>query len=94
MRAGVAAVTGTATPEAVLTPTQLRVLQLVSEGLSNKEIAHRLACSESTVAHHRMACLERLGAANTAQAVAIYVAARKARRPAPVLCGQIGLELE
>jgi DNA-binding NarL/FixJ family response regulator len=44
----------------VLTPRQREVLQLIAEGLSTKEIAHRLDLSVKTVETHRTALMERL----------------------------------
>jgi DNA-binding NarL/FixJ family response regulator len=62
----VAAFTGAnGTPEAgpfeKLTPRQREVLQLIAEGLSNKEIAARLNLSLKTVESHRTELMERLG---------------------------------
>jgi DNA-binding CsgD family transcriptional regulator/tetratricopeptide (TPR) repeat protein len=52
-----------------LTPRELEVLTLVSEGLHNAEIAGRLFVSEKTVAHHVSAILRKLGVPNRVQAV-------------------------
>jgi len=41
------------------------------EGLSNEEIGERLTISPSTARHHVSACLQKLGAANRAQAAAL-----------------------
>ena len=38
---------------AALTPQERGVLQLIAEGLSNKEIAHTLGCAVNTVHAHR-----------------------------------------
>ncbi len=48
-------------PFEVLTPRQREVLQLIAEGLSNKEIASRLDLSVKTVETHRTELMERLG---------------------------------
>ena len=48
-------------PFEVLTPRQREVLQLIAEGLSNKEIATRLDLGVKTVESHRMELMERLG---------------------------------
>ena len=52
-----------------LTPRELEVLTLLSEGLHNAEIADRLFLSEKTVAHHVSAILRKLGVPNRVQAV-------------------------
>jgi DNA-binding NarL/FixJ family response regulator len=48
-------------PFEVLTPRQRQVLQLIAEGLSNKEIAGRLEVSVKTVDTHRTELMQRLG---------------------------------
>jgi DNA-binding CsgD family transcriptional regulator/tetratricopeptide (TPR) repeat protein len=53
-----------------LTPRELEVLQLVSEGLRNAEIAARLVLSERTVDHHVQAILRKLRVRSRAQASA------------------------
>jgi DNA-binding NarL/FixJ family response regulator len=54
---------------ASLTPQQVRVLMMLSEGLANKQIAHALDISEATVKAHVSAVLQKLGADNRTQAV-------------------------
>lgn len=54
-----------------LTPQQFRVLQMVSTGLLNKQIAHDLGVSEATIKTHMTAILRKLGANNRTQAVLI-----------------------
>lgn len=54
-----------------LTPQQLRVLQMVSTGQLNKQIAHELDVSEATIKTHMTAILRKLGATNRTQAVLI-----------------------
>jgi two-component system, LuxR family, response regulator FixJ len=44
-------------------------MHLVAEGLSNKEIAHRLGISPRTVENYRAWVMERMGAANLAELV-------------------------
>lgn len=56
-----------------LTPRETEVLQLVSEGNSNKEIGNRLFISEETVKGHVKNILEKLGANDRTQAVTIAV---------------------
>ena len=53
-----------------LTARELEVLSLVSEGLSNAEIADRLVLSERTVAHHVSAILRKLQVPSRARAAA------------------------
>lgn len=54
-----------------LTPQQFRVLQMLGEGLLNKQIAYELGVSEATVKAHMTAVLRKLGANNRTQAVLI-----------------------
>ena len=58
-----------------LTPRQLEILNLLSEGLSNAEIAGRLFISESTVKWHVAKILRALDVSSRAQAVARFLAA-------------------
>jgi DNA-binding NarL/FixJ family response regulator len=52
-----------------LTPRELEVLQLLSDGLSNKAIADRLGISEHTAKFHVNAILGKLGAQGRTDAV-------------------------
>ncbi|MGE3958504.1 MAG: response regulator [Vicinamibacterales bacterium] len=52
-----------------LTPRELEVLQLICDGLSNKEIAVRLGLSANTVAVHRARIMNALGVHKTAELV-------------------------
>lgn len=52
-----------------LTPQQFRVLQMVSTGLLNKQIAWELGVSEATIKAHMTAIMRKLGAGNRTQAV-------------------------
>ena len=52
-----------------LTPRELEVLQLICSGLSNKEIAEKLALSVNTVAVHRANIMNALGLHKTAELV-------------------------
>ncbi len=54
---------------ATLTPQQVRVLMMLSEGLLNKQIAHALRVSEATVKAHVSAILQKLGVESRTQAV-------------------------
>jgi DNA-binding NarL/FixJ family response regulator len=63
---------------ASLTPQQMRVLQMLSEGLLNKQIAYELSVSEATVKAHVSAILMKLGVESRTQAV---IAASKIEIP-------------
>ena len=54
---------------ASLTPQQMRVLMMLSEGLLNKQIAYELSVSEATVKAHVSAILTKLGVDSRTQAV-------------------------
>ena len=54
---------------ASLTPQQLRVLMMLSQGLLNKQIAYALKVSEATVKAHVSAILQKLGVDSRTQAV-------------------------
>ncbi|MBL8303298.1 MAG: response regulator transcription factor, partial [Ideonella sp.] len=74
----------------LLTARQRRILDLLCEGLSNREMAARLCRSERTVEGHVAALLARLGVRGRAEAVALAAAttfggqaAARVRRPVP-----------
>ena len=52
-----------------ITPRELEVLQLIAEGLSNKEMAARLFVSENTIKTHTSRVFDKLGASRRTQAV-------------------------
>ena len=52
-----------------LTPQQVRVLMMLSEGLLNKQIAYKLSVSEATIKAHVSAILQKLGVDSRTQAV-------------------------
>ena len=54
---------------ATLTPQQLRVLQMLRQGMLNKQIAYELGVSEATVKAHVSAILQKLGVESRTQAV-------------------------
>ncbi|MDT8447340.1 MAG: LuxR C-terminal-related transcriptional regulator [bacterium] len=54
----------------LLTPQQVKVLELIKEGFSKPQIARRLQIKESTVKYHLNQAFSRLGANTQAQAVA------------------------
>jgi DNA-binding NarL/FixJ family response regulator len=62
-----------------LTERQMAVLELLSEGLTNAEIADRLVVSVRTVDHHVAAVLGKLGV--------------RSRRDAPAAAHAMGVEL-
>ena len=55
--------------EVELTARQIEILQLVAQGLQNKEIAERLCVSEHTIKYHMSEILQRLRVKNRDQAV-------------------------
>lgn len=59
-----------------LSPRELQILESLSEGHSNKTIAHRLSLSEETVKSHLRSLYEKLGAADRAHAVSIALRQR------------------
>ena len=54
-----------------LTPQQVRVLMMLSQGLLNKQIAYELSVSEATVKAHVSAILQKLGVDSRTQAVIV-----------------------
>lgn len=63
-------------PTEDLTPSEVRVVDLIGEGLSNREIAERLSIAEKTVKNHITSLLAKMGLQRRTQ-VAAWVAARK-----------------
>jgi DNA-binding NarL/FixJ family response regulator len=57
---------------AQLTPHQYKVLQMLAEGLLNKQIAYELQVSESTIKQHVSAVLHKLGLNNRTQAGVLF----------------------
>ncbi|HXL30858.1 MAG TPA: response regulator transcription factor, partial [Bradyrhizobium sp.] len=68
-----------------LTPQQVRVLMMLSEGLLNKQIAYELGVSEATIKAHVSAILQKLGVESRTQAViaAAKIAGGQWRQDAP-----------
>ena len=58
-----------------LSRRQKQILRAMSDGLLNKQIAHKLGIAEKTVKMHRALMLERIGAATSADAIRIAVEA-------------------
>ena len=52
-----------------ITPRELEILELIAQGLSNKEIADRVFVSENTVKTHSSRVFDKLGARRRTQAV-------------------------
>lgn len=65
---------------ASLTPQQFRVLNMLTEGLLNKQIAYELQVSEATIKAHVTAILRKLGVHSRTQAV---IAAKRLEVEAP-----------
>jgi DNA-binding CsgD family transcriptional regulator len=60
-------------PETPLTAREREVIELVSSGATNQEIANALVISESTVKSHVKHILRKLGASNRAEAVSRHL---------------------
>ena len=52
-----------------ITPRELEILELIAQGLSNKEIGERVFVSENTVKTHSSRVFDKLGAKRRTQAV-------------------------
>jgi ATP/maltotriose-dependent transcriptional regulator MalT len=52
-----------------ITPRELEVLELIAQGMSNREIAEKLFVSENTVKTHSSRVFDKLGARRRTQAV-------------------------
>jgi len=63
--------TETADPVAALSSQEKRVLELIGEGLTNRQIAERMFLSEKTVKNYVSALLTKLGMQRRAQAAAL-----------------------
>ncbi|MEN4010755.1 MAG: response regulator transcription factor [Bellilinea sp.] len=65
--------TGTETQPGLeaLTPREAEVLNVLAQGLTNKQIAHSLGISEHTVKYHISSIYSKLGAMNRAEAVRV-----------------------
>ena len=64
-------------PTANLTPSERRVLELIGDGLSNREIGERLGVAEKTVKNHITSLLAKMGMQRRTQ-VAAWVAGQRA----------------
>ena len=59
-----------------LTPRQLQIASLASQGLSNKEVGRRLNVSEGTVKLHLHSIYTRLGLRNRTELASIVLSSR------------------
>jgi DNA-binding NarL/FixJ family response regulator len=66
-------------PLSLLTARETDILKLVSEGLSNKEVAARLSLQEKTVKHHMTRVLAKLNVRNRTEAALVAREAREIR---------------
>ncbi|MGC5626643.1 response regulator [Georgenia sp. Z1344] len=64
-------------PTADLTPSERKVLDLIGDGLSNREIGERLGVAEKTVKNHITSLLSKMGLQRRTQ-VAAWVAGQRA----------------
>ncbi|WP_250506694.1 response regulator [Bowdeniella massiliensis] len=64
-------------PTANLTPSERKVLELIGDGLSNREIGEKLGVAEKTVKNHITALLAKMGLQRRTQ-VAAWVAGQRA----------------
>lgn len=62
---------GEQSPSSALTPRQLEVLSLLTDGMTNRHIARALGITEKTVKNHMQAIFERLNVSDRTQA-AVY----------------------
>lgn len=64
---------GSLSPKILLTEREQGILQLISQGLSNRAIAERLFISENTVKYHIKNTLQKLALKNRAEAAAYAI---------------------
>ena len=76
---------------ATLTPQQVRVLMMLSEGLLNKQIAYQLGVSEATVKAHVSAILQKLGVESRTQAVIAAAKIEAGQWPQGVTAAKLAL---
>ncbi len=60
-----------------LSPQEHRVLALVAEGLTNKEVADKLGLSDNTVKNYLVTVFEKLQVKRRSQAAAVYAQAKR-----------------
>jgi two-component system, NarL family, response regulator DevR len=66
-----------ADPLESLSPQEVRVVSLIAEGLTNKEIGDRLNLSDNTVKNYLVNAFEKLGVKRRSQAVAAFLASKR-----------------
>ena len=64
---------------AKLTPTEMRIIEMIADGATNRQIADRIHLAEKTVKNYVSAILSKLEVSRRAEAAA-YLADRRARR--------------
>lgn len=72
--------TGTPGELAHLSTQERRVLALVAEGLTNKQVGEQLSLSENTVKNYLVSVFEKLNVKRRSQAAAFYVQATQVQR--------------
>jgi DNA-binding CsgD family transcriptional regulator len=69
---------------AALTPTELRVIHLVTGGLTSREIGTQLSISRRTVETHLAHIFSKLGVSSRVQLAITYAREREADKPAAI----------
>ena len=67
------------TPLSALTPRELDLLQALSDGWTNQQIAARFGISENTVKYHLKNVYDKLGVKNRAMALTVYLTDERRR---------------
>ena len=60
---------GAAPAQATLTKTEIKIMDLLGKGMSNKELAKHLACSVKTIKNHLNSAFHKLGVSSRTEAV-------------------------
>ena len=63
--------------EAALTRREREIMNLAAQGMSRRDIAHELVVEEKTVKNHINRIYSKLGAANRAEAIALWLGTRR-----------------
>ena len=66
-----------------LTPRQCEILEFMSQGLTNKEIARKMGLSDGTIRAHVAAIFRTMGVRNRLQATKIYFEKSRSQAPVP-----------